>query len=73
MKSSQRQAILDHLRSGQGITAWTALERYGCLRLAARIAELRESGYPIISEQLRLGQGKRVAMYRLDDARRVGA
>jgi hypothetical protein len=32
------------------------------------MGELRREGYPIVSEIIRLGNGKRVAQYRLTEA-----
>ena len=70
---SQSEAILLHLQSGEALTAYTALQQFGCLRLAARIDELRRRGVPITTEQIQVGKGKRVAMYSLDDARQKSA
>ncbi len=39
---SQAAAILSHLQAGNSITPRDALQLFGCMRLAARIAELRE-------------------------------
>ena len=50
---SQRDLILQHLQTGQGITQMGALERFGCMRLGARINELRNQGYPIHSETVK--------------------
>jgi hypothetical protein len=55
--------ILDHLES-KPITAMDALSDYGCFRLAARINELRMSGYNIKTE-IKNQDGKRYAMYHL--------
>lgn len=41
---TQNEMILDHLRTYGKITPLSALEQYGCMRLAARIADLREQG-----------------------------
>ena len=70
---SQSEAILAHLRTGEALTAYTALQLFGCLRLAARIDELRRRGEPIRTEQIVVGRGKRVECYSLDDARQKGA
>jgi hypothetical protein len=43
---SQRDKILSHLKR-RSITPMEALQMYRCLRLAARIKELRELGYTI--------------------------
>lgn len=61
---SQTQAILDHMKRGQPITPMDALRLYGCFRLAARVADLRESGHPI-ERQLIRKDGKTYAEYRL--------
>ena len=60
---SQKLRILAHLRRAQ-IDPMTALRRYGCLRLAARIDELRHQGHEIASRLVERG-GKRFARYRL--------
>ncbi|HRH83615.1 MAG TPA: helix-turn-helix domain-containing protein [Bacteroidia bacterium] len=39
--------IKNHLRKGKKITALMALNKYGCLRLAARINDLRMNGEKI--------------------------
>lgn len=62
---SQEKMILIHLESGSGITAKDAFWQYGCLRLAARIFDLREKGYNIHTEMVRVGKGKEVAFYKL--------
>jgi len=61
---TQTQAILQHLRCGP-ITPWAALELYGCFRLAARVAELRQDGHAITTELVDSPDGKRFARYRL--------
>ena len=44
---SQEFAILQHMKEHGSINPLVALERYGCMRLAARIADLRHRGYQI--------------------------
>ena len=44
---SQVKLIRKHLESGKSITPLQALRQYGCLRLAARIADLKEQGMKI--------------------------
>ncbi len=41
---TQNEMILNHLKMFGSITPITALEEYGCMRLASRIAELRDYG-----------------------------
>ncbi len=59
---TQAQVILDHLLAGKALTALDALKEYGCLRLAARVFELRRAGYDI-QEQIVTHNGKRYASY----------
>ena len=40
---SQEARILNHLSSGKSVTALSALEKWGCFRLAARIYDLRKA------------------------------
>jgi hypothetical protein len=61
---SQSQKILEHLKSGWVLTPLLALKSFGCLRLAARINDLRNEGYQIETEILR-EKGKSFAGYFL--------
>ena len=64
--TTQVQCVLTLLRERpDGITAMDALQECGCMRLAARIADLRFERHDIVSEMERLPNGKRVARYRL--------
>jgi hypothetical protein len=62
---SQSEAILEHLKSGESLTALQALSLFNCLRLGARILELRRQGHDIRSEIIRTPSGKNVAKYTL--------
>ncbi|OQA62766.1 MAG: hypothetical protein BWY38_03260 [Ignavibacteria bacterium ADurb.Bin266] len=44
---SQKNKILEHLKSGQTITPKQAYLWFGCLRLGARIYDFRKMGYDI--------------------------
>lgn len=59
---SQSKAILTYLKSGKRLTALEAIPRFECMRLAARIHELREF-HPIEKRMIELYNGKRVAQY----------
>lgn len=61
---NQTSRILNFLRSGRGLTAISALTRFGCMRLAARIEELRHDGVKVRSRTLRRN-GKRFACYSI--------
>lgn len=52
-KLSQKKVILDHLKKFGSIEPLTALREYGCYRLGARISDLRNDGYNIITETIR--------------------
>lgn len=63
---TQCQALLRYLRENpDGITSLEALRELGIGRLAARVFELREQGYRITDELIRLDNGKHVSRYRL--------
>lgn len=46
---TQNEMILDHLQEHNSISSAEAYELYGCLRLSARIYDLRATGIPIIA------------------------
>lgn len=47
MKTSHRQQVIKHLVQHGSITPKTALEKFGCFRLASVIHRLRLSGFKI--------------------------
>jgi hypothetical protein len=59
---SQNAAVLKALLAGETITALQALNRFGILRLAARIADLRAMGHDVRTINVK-AQGKRFARY----------
>lgn len=62
---SQTDGVLRMLKENpDGITALDALRGVGTMRLAARIADLRERGYIITTYTVRRGRSN-VALYRL--------
>lgn len=61
---SQKERILEHLLSGKSISPLEALNLYGCLRLGARIADIKGEGYLIYKEMVKDPKtGKRYAQY----------
>ncbi len=60
---TQAKVILDHLLTGNRITALDALNEYGCFRLAARVHELRKAGHDIEETMVSSKAGKRHASY----------
>ena len=59
---SQEQQILNHLKSGRALTPIEALSKFGCFRLGARIHDLRNQGYPILTRTVK-SKGKQFAEY----------
>lgn len=62
---TQCELILNHLKSGKPLSALPALRLFGCWRLAARIAELRNDGYVIVTRMVTTKSHKRIAVYSL--------
>lgn len=64
MTMSKCDRIRSWLRSGRAITPVEALNRFGVMRLAARVHELRQRGMPIVTERV-TRNGAHVARYRM--------
>lgn len=67
---TQNEMILKHLQTHKrGLTAMQALDKFGCMRLASRISDLRRMGYEIGREMIavknRDGETSYVANYKL--------
>lgn len=62
---TQCEKILAMLWDGP-ITALDALEHAGCMRLAARIADLRRAGHLITTDHVTTNTGKHIARYTLE-------
>jgi len=60
----QTEKILTYLSKGKGITPIEALNKFGCFRLAARIADLRKNGHLIFTDSI-TKNGKTFASYKL--------
>jgi hypothetical protein len=60
---SQTNEILAYIKK-KPITPIEALKRFGCLRLAARINDLRDAGH-FINTELVVKNGKKFARYSL--------
>ena len=61
---SQNALIKSWLLNGKSITPLDALNMFGCFRLSARIANLRDEGLPIVTDMVTIND-KRVARYYL--------
>lgn len=62
---SQNALIKGWLLNGYSITPMEALNMFGCFRLSARIADLREEGLAVITDMVTIND-KRVARYYMD-------
>ena len=69
MKQTDAILALLRARGDRGITALDALEEVGSFRLAARISDLHAAGYTITSTMETTANGKRIARYRLVEAK----
>ena len=69
---TQTEAILAHLKSGKTITPMDALNLYGCMRLGARIFDIRAMGYNVFMElksvRNRFGHTVNFAQYKLEES-----
>lgn len=62
---SQCDMIAAWLEQGYSITSLEALKRFGCMRLASRICDLRERGLNINTCRIKTNTGKYVTEYSL--------
>lgn len=62
---SQNALIKGWLLNGYSLTQLEALNQFGCFRLAARIADLRDQSLNVVTDIVTLENGKRVARYYL--------
>lgn len=63
--NEQNAKILNYMLSGNSITAFEALQLFGCLRLAARIHDIRKMGYSITKATMETEAGKKIAVYSI--------
>ena len=61
---TQMERIYAALKRGERLTHLTALRRFRCARLAARIGDLRDKGVPVQTTMVRSGD-TRIARYSL--------
>lgn len=66
---TQCERILRHMTDYGCIDPMVAIQEYGCMRLASRIADLKGQGYDIVSERTkgtnRYGEQTSYCTYRL--------
>lgn len=64
-QNRQIDLIRKHLEGGKSINPMQALNLYGCMRLGARIADIRMRFGLKIKSELKYDNGKRYAEYTL--------
>lgn len=68
---TQCDRVLEYMRDFGSITPLEAIQDIGCMRLASRIADLREQGYPIgrrmKTSKNRYGKNVSFAEYYLEE------
>jgi cephalosporin-C deacetylase-like acetyl esterase len=62
---SQNNAILRYMQQGKELTALEALKLFNCMRLAARINDIKEMGIDIADRWITRDDGKRFKAYRV--------
>ena len=50
-KMTQCERVLRHMNDHGSIDPMVAIQEYGIMRLASRISDLKDQGYPIIAER----------------------
>ena len=69
-RMKQTERVLQYMKDYGGITQAEAIQELGCMRLAARIADLRKEGVCITKEMVtaknRYGENVHFARYRLE-------
>ena len=61
---SQGDEIREYLETGGEITPLGALRMFGCMRLSARIYDLRRQGMEILATIAKSSNGKHYASYK---------
>ena len=68
---TQKQRILDYLKSGNVLTRLNSWDALGCIETPARISELRLEGHKIKTEMVpvknRFGETVRVAHWSIEE------
>lgn len=74
-KLTQCDRVLRHLEDHGSIDPMTAIQEYGIMRLASRIADLKDRGYPIVAERAtgknRYDEPTSYSVYRLKPVQKV--
>lgn len=66
MNNTQSEQVLAHLKQGKTISQAEAIDLFGCYRLSAIVQRLRNTGYEIVTHNVRNKSGiGRHARYEL--------
>jgi hypothetical protein len=69
-KPTQNERIIEYIKENGGITQFEATAELGVLRLPSRINDLKNLGYPVVDEWVkvknRFGETCNVKRYRLE-------
>jgi hypothetical protein len=63
---SQNDAILKYMQQGNKITPIDALNLFKCFRLTSRICDLKQRGFEIKKQFVKVNSGKKVMQYWID-------
>ena len=66
---TQKETVLEHLRTHGTITSWEAIQKYRITRLSAIIGFLKDDGHKIDSEPKRSTEGKSYSEYSMPELR----
>src|SRR3990167_760038 len=69
---TQEDSILEALKRGEKITPLEALKYHNCMRLGARIFDLKQKGHDIKTKMVHGENGKIYASYYLDNMKELG-
>jgi hypothetical protein len=63
---SQNDSILAYLQSGKKLNPIEALNLFQCFRLTSRICDLKQRGFNIKKQFVKVSSGKKVMSYWID-------
>lgn len=71
-KATQCDKIIQYMKDYGSITPLDAIREFGCMRLAARIADIKKTGDYVIIKEMETSKNRyletiRYARYRLED------
>jgi len=61
----QTKKVLGWLQAGNTLTSKQARKLFGIDRLAARVGEVRDAGYEVVTTMIRINKDTRVGRYSL--------